>query len=381
MLNFEFATAARIVFGAGALRGIGEIAAGLGRRALIVTGSRPHRADRLADLLSAAGIDSARFAVSGEPKIDDARSGMTAALDFGADMIIGFGGGSAIDAGKAIAALVANGGDPLDYLEVIGKNQPLTKPAIPFIAIPTTAGTGSEVTRNAVLASPEHQVKVSMRSPSMLAKVALVDPELTYDSPPSVTAASGIDALTQVIEPYVSNAANPITDGICREGIRRAASLQRAYQVGDAPSREDMALASLFGGLALANARLGAVHGIAGPLGGMFPVPHGVACGRMLPAAIRVNLRALSLRAPDHPAYARYAEIARLLTGVDDPAAAYRFVESLIEAIHLPRLREYGIAPSDFDSVAEKAERASSMKGNPIALTRAEIVEILESAW
>lgn len=381
MLNFEFATAARIVFGAGALRGIGEIAAGLGHRALIVTGSRPHRADRLADLLSAAGIDSARFSVSGEPKIDDARSGMAAALDFGADMVIGFGGGSAIDAGKAIAALVANGGDPLDYLEVIGKNQPLTQPAIPFIAIPTTAGTGSEVTRNAVLASPEHQVKVSMRSPSMLAKVALVDPELTYDSPPSVTAASGIDALTQVIEPYVSNAANPITDGICREGIRRAASLQRAYQFGDAPSREDMALASLFGGLALANARLGAVHGIAGPLGGMFPVPHGVACGRMLPAAIRVNLRALSLRAPDHPAYARYAEIARLLTGVDDPAASYKFVESLIEAINLPRLREYGIAPSDFDSVAEKAERASSMKGNPIALTRAEIVEILESAW
>ena len=380
-MNFEFATAARIVFGAGALRGIGEIAAGLGRRALIVTGSHPARASRLVGLLSAAGIESEHFAVSGEPKIDDARHGKAAARDFGADMVIGFGGGSALDAGKAIAALVANGGDPLDYLEVIGSNQPLTQPAIPFIAIPTTAGTGSEVTRNAVLASPEHQVKVSMRSPSMLAKVALVDPELTYDSPRSVTGASGIDALTQVIEPYVSSAANPITDGICREGIRRAASLQRAYEVGDAPAREDMALASLFGGLALANARLGAVHGIAGPLGGMFPVPHGVACGRMLPAAMRVNLRAIVQRAPDHPAYARYTEIARLLTGENDTSASYKFVESLIEAINLPRLREYGITLGDFETVAEKAERASSMKGNPIVLTRAEIIEILESAW
>jgi alcohol dehydrogenase class IV len=326
-------------------------------------------------------VESARFSVIGEPKIDDARRGMAAARAFSADMIIGFGGGSALDAGKAIAALAANGGDPLDYLEVIGGNQPLTQPAIPFIAIPTTAGTGSEVTRNAVLASPEHRVKVSMRSPSMLAKAALVDPELTYDAPRAVTAASGIDALTQLIEPFVSNAANPLTDGICREGLRRAAALQRAYEIGDAPARADMALASLFGGLALANARLGAVHGIAGPLGGMFPVPHGAACGRLLPGAVRVNLRALAQRAPDHPAQARYAEIAHLLTGTADADALPAFLDALVEAIQLPRLREYGVPPRDFEAVAEKAERASSMKGNPIALTRAEIVAILESAW
>lgn len=379
-MNFEFATASRIVFGAGALGGVGEIAAGLGKRAFIVTGGGTARAARLIDLLSAAGMTTALFSAHGEPKIADARASMDAARQFNADVVIGFGGGSALDLGKATAALAANGGDPLDYLEVIGKHQPLTVPALPYIAIPTTAGTGSEVTRNAVLASPEHAVKVSMRSASMLAKVALVDPELTYDAPRSVTGGSGIDALVQLIEPFTSNAATPITDGICREGLRRARSLQRAYDDGDPAAREDMAMASLFGGLALANAKLGAVHGIAAPLGGMFPVPHGVACGRLLPGAMRANLLAFIRREPGNPAQARYKELAQILTGENDASAGVRYAELLVEGLELPHLGQYGITSADLEGIAQKAARASSMKGNPIALTHAEIVGILESA-
>ena len=213
------------------------------------------------------------------------RQGVELARREQCDLVIAFGGGSAIDAGKAIAALLANGGELTDYLEVIGKGQPLRHPSVPFIAVPTTAGTGSEVTRNAVLASAEHQVKVSMRSPLMLPRLAVVDPELTLELPPAVTASTGLDALTQLIEPYVSIRANPLTDGFCLEGLRRVSrSLRRAYHAGrDITAREDMSLASLLGGLALANAGLGVVHGFAAPVGGMFHAPHGAICAALLP--------------------------------------------------------------------------------------------------
>jgi alcohol dehydrogenase class IV len=380
-MNFEFATAARIAFGFGQHQHIGTWAAELGTRALVVTGSQPERAAKLIELLYAANLATATFAVAGEPTMDDARRGTAAARAFNADLVIGAGGGAVMDAAKAIAALTANGGDPLDYVEVIGKNQPLTKPSLPVIALPTTAGTGSEVTRNAVLASPEHKVKVSMRSPSMLPRLALVDPMLTYSAPQAVTAASGIDALTQLIEPFVSNAATPFTDGLCREGLPRATALGRAYHTGDPDARERMALASLFGGLALANARLGAAHGIAGPLGGMFPVPHGVACGRLLPGVMAANVRALRERDDHNPALRRYAEIARILTGKDDTGSGVDYVRDLVEEIRLPRLRAYGVTPDAFAEIADKASRASSMKGNPIMLTQSEIVGIIDSAY
>ena len=231
--------------------------------------------------------------------------------------MIGLGGGSAIDAAKAIAALAANGGDPLDYLEVVGRGRSLTQPSLPCIAIPTTAGTGAEVTRNAVLASPEHGIKASLRSATMLPRLALVDPELTYSLPAAVTASTGLDALTQLIEPFTSSKANPLTDALCREGMMRAArSLRTAYEDGrDAAAREDMALASLFGGLALANAGLGVVHGFAGPVGGTFHAPHGAVCAAFLPHVMAVNARALRTRQPGSAALARYDEIARILTG------------------------------------------------------------------
>ncbi len=383
-MRFEFATATRIIFGPGTLREVGPIAAQMGSRALVVTGRTRARATPLLDALTAQGIDIVTFSVAGEPTTEVARLGTQRAREADCDMIIGFGGGSVLDTAKAISALLTNGGVPLDYLEVIGRGQPLTRPSAPCIAIPTTAGTGAEVTRNAVLASPEHRVKVSLRSPLMLPRLALVDPELTYTLPPEITASTGLDALTQVMEPYVSKRANPLTDALCREGMRRAArSLRRAYGQGDdAAAREDMALTSLFGGLALANAKLGAVHGFAGPMGGMFPAPHGAICGRLLPHVMAVNVRALQERLPGSEALRRYDEIARILTGSASATAAdgVAWVQELCDALQVPPLASYGITPEDFPILIEKASIASSMQGNPIKLTPDEMREILTRA-
>jgi alcohol dehydrogenase class IV len=322
--------------------------------------------------------------VSGEPTVDVARRGVQQARETGCNLVIGFGGGSTLDTAKAVAGLLTNSGDLFDYLEVIGKGQPLSRPAAPMIAIPTTAGTGSEVTRNAVLDSPEHRVKVSLRSPLMLPRLALVDPELTYGLPPAVTASTGLDALTQVTEPYVSIRANPLTDAICREGMGRAArSLRRAYEHGDDPAaREDMALASLFGGLALANAGLGAVHGFAGPLGGMFHGPHGAICASLLPHVMAVNVHALRERAPEGEALRRYGEMARILTGNPGATAedGIAWVKELCASLSVPSLATFGVTEADFPTVVEKGAVASSMKANPIKLTPDELKEILAGA-
>jgi len=215
-------------------------------------------------------VDAVIFSVDGEPSLSTIREGVALAKTERCDFVVGFGGGSAIDAGKAIAAMLTNPGDVLDYLEIIGQGKVLKSNSAPFLAIPTTAGTGSEVTRNAVLASPEHRLKVSLRSPYLQPRIALVDPELALELPAALTATTGLDALTQLIEAYVSCRANPMTDALCAEGIRRAArSLRRACDDGhNLAAREDMALASLLSGIALANAGLGAVHGFAGPIAG-----------------------------------------------------------------------------------------------------------------
>jgi alcohol dehydrogenase class IV len=383
-MQFEFATATRIIFGAGTLGETGKIAASMGKRALIVTGKTPERAAPLLEVLAQSGLTYETFSVSGEPTTVIAQQGTQKAREQNCDLVIGFGGGSPLDAGKAIAALLTNGGEPLDYLEVIGKGQPLTKMPAPYIAIPTTAGTGTEVTRNAVLKSPEHRVKVSLRSLLMIPQLAIIDPELTYMLPPSVTASTGLDAFTQVLEPYVSNKANPMTDAVCREGMRRAArSLRRVYEHGDdTAAREDMAVTSLFGGLALANAKLGAVHGFAGPAGGMFPAPHGAICARLLPYVIETNVRALQERQPESQALHRYDEIAQMLTG--DPKATasngVTWVQELCEALHIPPLSTYGMSPDDIPTLVEKAAKSSSMKGNPIVLSADEMREILTQA-
>ncbi len=293
-MNFEFATATRIIFGPGSIKKIGSFAGGMGQKALITSGFRDGSESNcsLVEILNASGVEAQCFTIPGEPTVELVQQGAELARAEQCDLVIGYGGGSAMDTGKAIAAMSTNPGEVLDYLEVIGRGKSLSLPSLPMIAIPTTAGTGSEVTRNAVLGSKGMRVKVSLRSPWMLPRLALVDPELTYQLPPAITASTGLDALTQLIEPFVCNTPSPLVDALCREGMQRVAgSLRRAYFQGDDhQARENMSLASLFGGLALANAKLGAVHGFAGVLGGMYPAPHGVICARLLPLVVETNI-------------------------------------------------------------------------------------------
>jgi len=348
--GFEFATASRIVFGAGRLRDLPGLIAG--RRTLLVTGRRG----------SPIEIDAAHHVrVEGEPTIDDARR--AAAFPFpDVEMVVAIGGGSALDLGKAAAVLIPNGGDPLRHLEVIGDGRPFHRRSLPCVCVPTTAGTGSEVTRNAVLGSPTHGVKASLRSPHMLPAVALVDPELTFDLPPALTASTGLDALTQLIEPFVSARANAFVDAICRDAIPRViAALPKAF-AGDRTARAEMAYASLCGGLALANAGLGAVHGFAGPIGGRFPAPHGAICAVLLPHVVAMN----AARTGD-PKFAELAAMTGDLT-------------AFVAQFALPPLSAYGIGEADVPAIVAQAKQASSMKANPVALSDDDLTSVLSRA-
>jgi len=383
-MRFEFATATRILFGPGVVNDAASAAVGLGCRALVACSPTAEQRLPLRQQFEAKGLATTLFGVRGEPTIDTVRAGLRCAREARCDLVVGLGGGSALDAGKAIAALLVNGGDPLDYLEVIGRGRALLQPSAPYIAIPTTAGTGAEVTRNAVLASPEHRVKASLRSPFMFPRLALVDPELTHSLPAVLTASTGLDALAQLVEPFVCSAANPLTDALCREGMRRAArSLRRAYENGkDASAREDMALASLFGGVALANAKLGVVHGLAAPLGGLLAAPHGAICARLLPHVVAANLRALHERAAASPVLDRYAEVARILTGRSGASIpdGIAWIQSLCADLNIPPLSQHGLTAAAMPQLVAEAQRASSTKGNPIELTDQELTEILQQA-
>jgi alcohol dehydrogenase class IV len=383
-VRFEFATANRIIFGEGTLKETGPLAREFGERALVITGRDPGRAKELIAILESSKVRTINFSVPGEPDVKTIERGTALGRQEKCELVISLGGGSAIDAGKAIAAMLTNPGELLDYLEVVGRGQALTVASAPFIAIPTTAGTGSEVTRNAVLAVPEQKVKVSLRSAFMLPRVALVDPVLSLHLPPAITAATGLDALTQLIEPYVCSRTNPMTDAVCVEGIKRVArSLRVAFPDGpNSGARRDMAVASLFGGLALANAGLGAVHGFAGPIGGMFPAPHGAVCAALLPHVMEFNLRALGQRQPESESLPRYQDVARLLTSRADAVAndGVEWVRSLTHDLKIPGLGSYGMTASDTSEVVEKAAVASSMKANPIVLTREELAGIYAAA-
>jgi alcohol dehydrogenase class IV len=383
MVNFELSVPEKIIFGKGSLARLGQLVSGFGDQVFIVHGANSDRARSVERLL--AKSTTTLYPVRNEPSIKDIAKGVEEARAREVTFVIGIGGGSVIDAAKAISGLATNTGDILDYLEVIGGGNPLTKAGLPCVAIPTTAGTGAEVTKNAVIASLEHQVKVSLRSPFLLPRIALVDPELTYSLPAQVTIATGLDALTQLIEPLVSSRANPATDGLCREGISRVArSLLAVVQNGkDSTAREEMALASLFGGLALANAGLGAVHGFAGPIGGMFNAPHGLICGILLPFVVDANIHALRLRAPDSTVLSRYDEIGRLLTGSPDAVATdgLAWLTDVSATLKVPTLSSLDIPKEAIPEIASKAAKASSMKANPIELTPPELEAILEAAW
>jgi alcohol dehydrogenase class IV len=382
-VNFEFAVPSRIIFGEGRLADVPKIVSAMGSRALVVEG-RSGRAESLVRQLGDVGLATTTLQVSSEPTIALVEAGLAQARRERCDVVVALGGGSVVDAGKAISALLTNDAPVRDYLEVIGKARPLANRAAPFIAIPTTAGTGAEVTRNAVLMAEDEQVKVSLRSPLMLPAVAVIDPELTYSLPPSVTASTGLDALTQCIEPFVSPQANPLSDAVAREGMHRASgALLRAFRDGsDREARRDMAVASLCGGLALANAKLGAVHGFASPLCGMFPVPHGMACARLLPLITEINVRAIRARMPNAAAVGRYDEVARIVTGDASARAedAAVWLRELVAELSVPGLASYGVKGGDIPRVVAAARQASSMQGNPIVLTEAELCEALGAA-
>jgi len=383
-MRFEFSTVSKIVFGQGTVREVVPAAQELGRNFLLVRGADNAAAGLVRDLFIEQGIKPGKMIVRGEPVIEEVLAGLDLIRKEGVDVIVAVGGGSAIDAAKAVAVLAANPGGPLDYLEVIGKGRGLVHPGLPVIAVPTTAGTGSEVTRNAVLTSPEHKMKVSLRGAHLLPKIAIVDPELCLSLPGNVTASTGMDAFAQVLEPFVSSRSNPLADLYCKEGLVRAGrSLLRAYRDGkDLSARTDMSFASLMGGLALANAGLGAVHGFASPLGGMFDAPHGAICACLLAPVVQVNLHALKERAPLHPAIGKYAEAARLATGNPNADAndLLELIQDMRTEMHIPSLREYGIQQGDLGEIVAKAAAASSMRSNPVALSESELRTILQTA-
>ncbi len=382
---FQFQTAGRIFFGCGEAARLGAVAAEWGRRVLFMTGRHPERWDDLRAQLAAQRLDTTVWRIETEPTVAMIDRAVATARETGADVVVAVGGGSVIDAGKAVAAMLANDGSLMDYLEIVGRGRALTQPSQPCIAVPTTAGTGAEVTRNAVLSDVSHKVKVSLRSPFMMPCVAIVDPELTVAMPPAMTAGTGMDAMTQLIEALVSSKANPLTDGICREGLPLAVRcLPRAFGDGrDLAAREGMSLASLCGGLALANAGLGAVHGLAGPLGGMIHAPHGMICAALLPPVMAANIEALRRQAADSIYLERYREVARLLTGRLDAREneGVDHVRRLVDQLALPGLSTLGLQASDLEAAAAKASRASSMQGNPVVLSADVLEGILRSAF
>jgi alcohol dehydrogenase class IV len=379
------------VFGAGAVEQLAPLVAGYGKRAFLVLGSKADRHAASLAAIDSRGVAGTVHNIAGEPTVEMAQAAVAAAREAKSDVVVAIGGGSVLDTGKVVAAMLKNSGELPDYLEVVGKGKPLREQPAPLIAVPTTAGTGAEVTSNAVLGVPDQQVKVSMRSPLLLPRWAIVDPVLTYSMSPELTASTGLDALTQLVEAFVSNQANPLTDGICREGLLRAGrSLRQAFQDGaDAQAREDMSIASLFSGLALANAKLGAAHGFAGPLGAMTSAPHGVICGKLLPYVIQANVLALQNlvaaggeQEEASSLLARFDELGRILTGSSAATAsdAVFWVGDLCVNVGLSGLRKYGLSSADFPLVVEKAAKASSMQGNPVTLGKEELTGILEKA-
>ncbi len=383
--RFEIAAPPRIVFGAGVAAEIPELVRSLGSRALFVTGSRPERHELIVSGIRAVCDAVTVFSVTGEPGVETVRGGLDALRALGADIVVAIGGGSVLDAGKAIGALAGAGAPVETYLEVVGMGRAIERAGVPCVAVPTTAGTGAEATRNAVLGVADRRVKVSLRSPFVLPRVAVIDPLLTAGMAPALTASTGLDALTQLIEASVCGRSNPVVDAWCTEGLQRVSrSLREAFDnAGNLDARADLSLASLLSGLSLANAGLGAVHGFAGPIGGMYPIAHGAVCAALLPVVMEANLKAITERFPHHRAIGRYERIARLLTG-DSQASALdgiAWVRALCAGMRIRSLGELGVKRDEFSVIAQKASVSSSMKANPIKLDHEELVQILNAAW
>lgn len=392
METFEFCTVGRIIFGRGSSARLGELTAEFGRSVLVITNAGDlgsgGPADDLAGLLAAADMQHVFLRQRGEPQIADVDRALEQARQAECDVVIGLGGGSAMDTAKAVAGLLTNGGSPIDYMEVIGQGRKITKPAAPWIAVPTTAGTGAEVTRNAVLACREKHFKASIRSPHLLARLVVVDPQLGVGVRPEITARAGMDALCQLIESYTSNGARPVTDALAMDGISRAAAaLPGVFADGaDLDAREEMATAALLSGITLTNAGLGAVHGFAAPLGANFAVPHGTVCAALLPHVMEANVRALRDLSADHPVLSRYAAIGRVLTGGTDLAApeaveaGIRHVVDLVRDLGIGPLGQFGVTQDRIGEMVALAAKSSSMRYNPVELSREVLAEVLQKA-
>lgn len=378
-LSIAFQTAGEILFGRGKAAEAASRIRRFGRRIFLVHGRTPSRVDWLAAELEALGAEITGFAVAGEPDLPLIEIGVAAARSAGADVVVSIGGGSVIDAGKAIAALVNASAPIIDYLEVVGSGRVIEEAMIPFIAVPTTAGTGAEVTRNAVIGVPSHRRKVSLRDGRMLARLALVDPALTDNTPRGITLESGLDAVTQVIEPYISSRANRLTDALAVQAIQSGLSALRVLmQREDEGARDELAWTSLCGGLALANSGLGVVHGLAGPLGGLSDAPHGAICGALLPYGLAANRDAVT-----EPSHVRRIEEVLGMIGAAFETSAGKALSALANwarANGLPNLTAMGISPADRESAAAMAASSSSMKANPVPLDQATLLAILEAA-
>jgi alcohol dehydrogenase class IV len=344
-------------------------------------------AQRVSALIAQSGSAVATYRQRGEPAVADVDGAMAICRRHECRLVVGLGGGSAIDLAKAVAAIAANGGEALDYMEVVGRAKKIEVQPLPWFAVPTTAGTGAEATRNAVILSPEQKFKASIRSEKMLATRILIDPELAVGVPPAVTAASGCDALCQTIESYTSNGANSLTDGLALEAVALArTALPRAFTQGaDLQARQDMAIAALLSGITLSNAGLGAVHGLAAPLGGNCKVPHGVVCAALLPLVMEVNTHLLQEQG-NALALARYARVCRVLTQTDGTsdslaiAQGIEWVHVLVRKLGIPRLGEFGVAEAHVPGVAALAQKASSMRYNPVVLSAQTLETILRRA-
>ncbi len=383
-MEFAFSTANSIHFGPGIAKTItGLLPTGV-KRVFILTGSSSHRQKSVLDVLENNGYEIDSHSINKEPDVSTVWNIAQSAREFKAEIIVAIGGGSVIDTGKVVAAMLNNGGKLIDYLEGVGKGETLKYPSAPMMAIPTTAGTGSEVTRNSVLSVAEAGIKVSLRSPYLLPRWAVVDPELTYQLPSQIAAFTGMDAFIQCLEAYLGNQANPLTDGIASEGIQRAArSLKAACApVVDRAAKEDMCVASLCSGMALANSKLGAVHGFAGVIGGMIDAPHGAICASLVGQVLKANLDAIETRAPNHPSLAKWERVAQIVTSNPSAKPLYTiaWLDTLLADLDIQSLEALGFTRDRIPEVAEKAENSSSMKGNPIKLTRYEMEEILEES-
>lgn len=389
---FSISRLPRLLFGAGTIMRVPALARDYGTRALLVTGARSLECsppwEPLAREFTAQGVECERLTVSGEPSPTTVDDAVARWRNAGIEVVVGIGGGSVLDAAKAIAGLLPHGNSVLDHLEGVGRNVPYRGPSLPYIAAPTTAGTGSEATKNAVLSvAGPHGYKKSFRDECLVPEHAVVDPDLLATCPPEQIAANGMDALTQLLESYVSAKANPFTDALARSGLEAVKAsllpLWRGTGADPAQARAGMAYAATLSGITLAQVGLGSVHGLASPLGAYFPIPHGVVCGTLVAAATEINIRALRERAPGHPALDKYSELGALLSG-RKPNYREAGWELLIDTLQrwtdelkLPRLSRYEVRPEHLNKIVSNS-RGSSMQTNPIVLADSEILEVLQ---